>query len=557
MSRREPLIIVTATFAREGQLDYLRRCAEALAGIDDLLWILVEDASQRDERIDPLAREFGLNLRHLHVGPVGDMGNSPKNRAFKEIADQKYEGVVYVADDDNLYDKKLFDILRQTKRVSVFPVGNLGPSGVERPVVIHGRIVGWVAGKKTRKYPLDWAGFAVHTRALSGVSQPVLGWKRQAPYPEKELFLNKTIKEKKDLHSVYCEGESDFLEKIIGSKDELEILCDHCTKCHVWYNQPLGSAPPQPVFLDHPFLMSVPFVNALRLWLDESCSRGSIRFLMQRLVLCVLERRLPRAMGLVSVRFALAKLFTTIHLHIQTKIYLRQTVEVPRVRKGKSLFACAVGRRGVPQIIKIIRAFGFKDFDYWFFVWDDTPLDDPIFKQCRVIYEKGLKWHFMKKYLTPEAVRQYDYILPWDDDLELVSFKPEEFFRIFERNRLEMAQPALSKDSEYNHFVTVERPNSIGQYTDYCEVMAQVFRLDAWEKYWDMMEKDTNHWGWGYDDLARSLCQFRLIGIIDCQTIRHIRPAHDNSVAFQERQAFVRKHASAKEAFYTAYLKMK
>ena len=35
-------------------------------------------------------------------------------------------GVIYFADDDNTYDLKLFDEIRNTKKVSVFPVGFVG-----------------------------------------------------------------------------------------------------------------------------------------------------------------------------------------------------------------------------------------------------------------------------------------------------------------------------------------------------------------------------------------------------------------------------------------------
>ena len=35
-------------------------------------------------------------------------------------------GVIYFADDDNTYDLKLFDEIRKTKKVSVFPVGFVG-----------------------------------------------------------------------------------------------------------------------------------------------------------------------------------------------------------------------------------------------------------------------------------------------------------------------------------------------------------------------------------------------------------------------------------------------
>ena len=53
------------------------------------------------------------------------------------------EGVVYFGDDDNTYDLRLFDEIRWTERVSVFPVGLIGYAMsspiVQRPTVEGGK----------------------------------------------------------------------------------------------------------------------------------------------------------------------------------------------------------------------------------------------------------------------------------------------------------------------------------------------------------------------------------------------------------------------------------
>ena len=50
---------------------------------------------------------------------------------------------MYFADDDNTYDVELFAELRKTRRVSMFPVGLIHPSGVSSPVLNdRGRVTG-------------------------------------------------------------------------------------------------------------------------------------------------------------------------------------------------------------------------------------------------------------------------------------------------------------------------------------------------------------------------------------------------------------------------------
>lgn len=47
----------------------------------------------------------------------------------------KKSGVMYFGDDDNTFDLRLFDEIRYTKRVSMFPVGLIGQYSISTPVV--------------------------------------------------------------------------------------------------------------------------------------------------------------------------------------------------------------------------------------------------------------------------------------------------------------------------------------------------------------------------------------------------------------------------------------
>ncbi len=62
---------------------------------------------------------------------------------------------------------RLFDEIRWTSKVSMFPVGLVGKQGISAPVVRGGRVVGftdpWI---HKRKFPVDMAGFAFNVKLL-------------------------------------------------------------------------------------------------------------------------------------------------------------------------------------------------------------------------------------------------------------------------------------------------------------------------------------------------------------------------------------------------------
>jgi hypothetical protein len=54
--------------------------------------------------------------------------------------------------------------------------------------------------------------------------------------------------------------------------------------------------------------------------------------------------------------------------------------------------------------------------------------------------------------------------------------------------------------------------------------MVPVFRRDAWEKWWEMLEPEWNFWGWGYDEMFKSVKKIKKMGIIDSQVVLHTKP---------------------------------
>ena len=98
--------------------------------------------------------------------------------------------------------------MRETRKVSVWPVALVGGVLVERPLIGHsGQVSGWLAGwKPDRPFAMDMAGFAVNLSLLLNK-------------PDAEFSIN----------APRGFQESRFLEKLT-TIEELEPKADLCSK---------------------------------------------------------------------------------------------------------------------------------------------------------------------------------------------------------------------------------------------------------------------------------------------------------------------------------------
>lgn len=205
-------------------------------------------------------------------------------------------------------------------------------------------------------------------------------------------------------------------------------------------------------------------------------------------------------------------------------------------RKAKSLFASPVGAGAKDNIRRIVERFGHESFDFVLLVYDGTSYDESCFARCSIIHDEAPLFWQLKRHLTPELCRRYEYVFVWMDDLDVMEFDPQNFLQIMRDHKIQMAQPALSHQSVISHHIVAHQNNRIGRFTDFVEQMALVFQEGAWERFRTMILPDANPWGWGYDEFAYSWCGFRRLAIIDAEVIRHLHAGAYHEAAMAEHR---------------------
>ncbi|KAL7734944.1 hypothetical protein ACLKA6_011211 [Drosophila palustris] len=222
-SEPPPLYIITPTYRRPEQLAELTRLGYTLKHVPNLLWLVIEDANRTNPLVAHTLDRIGVPYEYL-VAPMPEQykltkrakprGVSNRNRGLDYLRANATEGVLYFADDDNTYDISIFEQMRYTKKVSMWPVGLVTKTGVSSPIIRDGKLEGyydgWIGG---RKYPVDMAGFAVSVKFLH--ERP------QAKMPFKPGY-----------------EEDGFLRSLAPLDNaEIELLADECREILTWHTQ--------------------------------------------------------------------------------------------------------------------------------------------------------------------------------------------------------------------------------------------------------------------------------------------------------------------------------
>ncbi|KAK9512502.1 hypothetical protein O3M35_000910 [Rhynocoris fuscipes] len=220
---------ITPTYARPVQKAELTRLSQTLMHVHNLHWIVIEDAPKTSRLVENLLARSNLNYTHLFVPTPAKYkkkssprGVEQRNAAIKWLRKNKTlndKGVVYFADDDNSYSLQVFEEMRYTKEVSVWPVGLVGGLMVEKPILdpVTGKVKGWnSAWRPDRPFPIDMAGFAVNLQHLLKKSTALFSYNVSGGFQESHILQQLTTKE------------------------NLEPKADNCTQVLVWHTRTEG-----------------------------------------------------------------------------------------------------------------------------------------------------------------------------------------------------------------------------------------------------------------------------------------------------------------------------
>ena len=247
LSSSTTVFMITPTYARSTQKADLTRLCQTIMNIDNLCWIVIEDADEMSPLVTrllerckvwsvqlavktpppPPSKRSKRRRRKKNKIIARNRGGEQRNAGLKWLRNNyevgEVNGVVYFGDDDNTYDFRVFhevyqycilrfilysSQMRSTKKISVWPVGLVGGLGAEGPVCENDTVVNWHTSWATdRKFPLDFAGFAIHIDVL--LSNP-------------KILVNP----KANIGFM----ETDYLEQVAEEKEELEPKADNCTQ---------------------------------------------------------------------------------------------------------------------------------------------------------------------------------------------------------------------------------------------------------------------------------------------------------------------------------------
>lgn len=228
---RKQLIVVTPTYNRPLQAYFLNRLGQVLRLVPPpLLWIVVEMDSASMETAEIL-RKTGVMYRHLvcakNSSDVKDRGVHQRNTALEHIEHHRLDGIVYFADDDNIYSLELFYSLRNISRFGTWPVAMLAQSKnkaiLEGPVCNGSQVFGWHTNEKSkrlRRFHVDMSGFAFNSTILWDPKR----WKRPTSIPIRQLD---TVKEGFQ--------ETTFIQQIVEDESQMEGTPAGCATIMNWH----------------------------------------------------------------------------------------------------------------------------------------------------------------------------------------------------------------------------------------------------------------------------------------------------------------------------------
>ncbi|CAG9782031.1 unnamed protein product [Diatraea saccharalis] len=209
---------ITPTYPRPEQIPELTRLSHTLMHVPRIHWVIADDQPTCSEVVKNVLRKSGIPFTHIaspkpfhYRSNNFPRGVANRRAALDWIRHNVREGILYFGDDDNTIDLELFEEMRLTKKVSMFPVGLIGGYGVSSPIIKDGKVAGFFdSWPGSRTFPVDMAGFAVNIEYLTSTAS--------MPY-------------------IAGHEEDKFLVSLGLKIEDIEPLADNCTKILVWHTR--------------------------------------------------------------------------------------------------------------------------------------------------------------------------------------------------------------------------------------------------------------------------------------------------------------------------------
>uniref|UniRef100_A0A1B0ABJ1 Galactosylgalactosylxylosylprotein 3-beta-glucuronosyltransferase n=1 Tax=Glossina pallidipes TaxID=7398 RepID=A0A1B0ABJ1_GLOPL len=168
-----PMIyFITSTYPWREQMPKLLKLGYTLQHVPRLHWIVTDLYPTCNQYLSAFLHKFHMPFTHLsnrlldgfYEDKFEPQGFEEKEAGIEWLRTRNItSGILYFGNDDNTYDLKLFQEIRSTRVVSMFPVGLTDANGISGPLVREGKIIGFLTPRENgRRWPVDMAGFALN-----------------------------------------------------------------------------------------------------------------------------------------------------------------------------------------------------------------------------------------------------------------------------------------------------------------------------------------------------------------------------------------------------------
>lgn len=128
-----------------------------------------------------------------------------------------------------------------------------------------------------------------------------------------------------------------------------------------------------------------------------------------------------------------------------------------------------------------------------------------------------------------DIVSRYRYVWLPDDDLRATADAVNRLFDRCEEFDLDLAQPALTRDSYFSHVITLEHLSFQLRFTNFVELMAPLCSRAQLERMLPTLGAAVS--GWGLDFVWPRLSSVGRVAILDDSLVTHTRPVGGPSYA--------------------------